>query len=230
MHNNIFYRASGTGTPIVRTTEALWRSGAELIAGRNNWVQTGLTVVPSQWTGTITGTDPQFGSPMNNDFRPAAGSPLANAGTSTPQSAPGYPFPSPLFPPSFHPPGRTLVAVGAAEVRPSDGFVDIGAYEYKPTVGVHENSAPPVNIRLEQNFPNPFNPTTVIRYHLAEASGVKLTVYDVLGRVVAVLTDDRMSRGTHEATFDATGYASGVYFYRLLAGEFVQTKCLALQK
>ena len=77
---------------------------------------------------------------------------------------------------------------------------------------------------LEQNYPNPFNPGTWIRYQLPEASEVKLVVYDLLGREVAVLTDGRKDRGTHTVRCDAPGVASGVYFYRLTAGDVVQTR------
>jgi hypothetical protein len=59
---------------------------------------------------------------------------------------------------------------------------------------------------------------------------VRLAVHDLLGREVAVLVDGRMHPGTHEVVFDGTGFASGIYFSRLTAGEFVQTRCLALQK
>jgi hypothetical protein len=230
MHNNVFCRASGTGTPIVRTLEAVWKSGAEQIAGQNNWVQTGLTAVPSQWTGTIAGTDPEFISLTGDDFRPAPGGPLVNAGTAAPQSPQGYPFPSPLFPPSFHPPGRMLLAAGTAEVRPLDGLIDVGAYEYHPAAGVRGESPLAARVRLEQNFPNPFNPVTLIRYQLPAAASVRLSVHDLLGREVALLVDGRMGPGTYEATFHATGLASGIYYYRLRAGEFAQTKCLTLQK
>jgi hypothetical protein len=230
MHNNVFCRVSGTGTPVVRTLEAVWKSGAEQIAGQNNWVQTGLTAVPSQWTGTITGADPQFVGLTGDDFRPASGSPLANAGTADPHSPPGYPFPSPLFPPTYHPTGRSLLPAGTAEGRPSDGFLDVGAYEYRPADDVHGEPALTVSARLEQNFPNPFNPSTVIRYQIPAAGNARLSVHDLLGRQVAVLVEGRIGPGTHEATFHAASLASGIYFYRLQAGEFVQTKCLTLQK
>ena len=96
----------------------------------------------------------------------------------------------------------------------------------------------PATSQLFQNYPNPFNPTSVIRYQLAVASNVRLAVYDVLGREVAVLVNERKAPGRHEIQFDATGLASGVYFYRLeahytnggQAGSFIQSRKLLLLK
>lgn len=81
-----------------------------------------------------------------------------------------------------------------------------------------------------QNYPNPFNPVTTIRYALPEASTVTLAVYDVMGRQVARLVDSSMNAGTHEATFDASGLPSGVYFYRIQAGSFMETRRMVLMK
>jgi len=86
----------------------------------------------------------------------------------------------------------------------------------------------PTIFSLQQNYPNPFNPSTTIRYELPHASQVSLTVYDVLGRQVSVLVNDRREAGVHEVQFDGSMLASGVYFYRLQAGDFVQTKRLLL--
>jgi photosystem II stability/assembly factor-like uncharacterized protein len=91
---------------------------------------------------------------------------------------------------------------------------------------------------LEQNYPNPFNPTTVIRYQVPAPSGVegpgvsrvRLVVYDLLGREVAVLADESKDAGVHEAIFDAAGLSNGVYFYRLRAGGFVQTRRMTVLK
>jgi hypothetical protein len=83
---------------------------------------------------------------------------------------------------------------------------------------------------LEQNYPNPFNPNTVIGFQLSVASRADLRVYDLLGREVAVLVNSEMSAGHHEVKFDAAGFASGVYLYRLQAGGFVETRKLLLTK
>ena len=88
----------------------------------------------------------------------------------------------------------------------------------------------PVRFALRQNYPNPFNPTTVVSYELPQASEVKLVVYDVLGREVAVLVNERKLPGRYTVKFDATDVASGVYFYRLQAGSFVEVKKLVVLK
>jgi uncharacterized lipoprotein YddW (UPF0748 family) len=83
---------------------------------------------------------------------------------------------------------------------------------------------------LYQNYPNPFNPETNIRFTLPVASKVTLTVYDLLGREVAVLLDERRYAGEHTVRFNAAGLPSGVYIYRIQAGDFVQSKRMILTK
>ena len=82
--------------------------------------------------------------------------------------------------------------------------------------------------RLHQNYPNPFNPSTIIEFELPKSSIVRLSVYDMLGREVSVLLNERREAGVHEVRFDGSNLASGVYFYRLTAGDFLQTRRLLL--
>jgi len=88
----------------------------------------------------------------------------------------------------------------------------------------------PETFELMPNYPNPFNPVTVIGFQLPVSSDVTLEVFDMLGRRVAVLVDDALSAGRHEIQFDASGLSSGVYIYRLRANEFVQTRQMVLVK
>jgi len=88
------------------------------------------------------------------------------------------------------------------------------------------NDVLPAAFALYQNYPNPFNPTTEIRYQTSEVSRVTLDVFDMLGRKVATLVDEVQGSGFKSVKFDAGGLASGVYFYRLNAGGFVETKKL----
>jgi subtilisin family serine protease len=88
----------------------------------------------------------------------------------------------------------------------------------------------PQEVALRQNFPNPFNPSTVIRFALPAAAQVDLRVYDLLGREVAVLTSGLRPAGVHEAAFNAAGLASGVYLYRLTAGGVVRTARMMVLK
>jgi hypothetical protein len=83
---------------------------------------------------------------------------------------------------------------------------------------------------LAQNYPNPFNPTTTIRYQIPTAETVSLKVYDVLGKEVATLVSGRQEAGNYAVPFNASGLSSGMYFYRLQAGSFVETRKMMLVK
>lgn len=93
-----------------------------------------------------------------------------------------------------------------------------------------ENYTIPVKYVLYQSYPNPFNPTTNIKYSIPNSGMVSLKVYDILGREVTSLVDEYEKSGTYTVRFTAKNLASGVYFYRIKAGKFVQTKKLMLLK
>ena len=101
-------------------------------------------------------------------------------------------------------------------------------YNFTTDVEVEPTNA--VSFNLNQNFPNPFNPTTTIKYQIPEISFVTLKVYDVLGNEVAILVNDEKPTGTYELNWNAANLPSGVYFYRLQAGNFVDTKKMVLLK
>lgn len=106
---------------------------------------------------------------------------------------------------------------------------DIGADEFSwIAVAVGKTEGLPEAFTLGQNYPNPFNPSTTIRYGLPQAQSVRLAVYNPLGQEVAVLAAGVQEPGYHEVHFDGSGLASGVYFYRLQAGSFVQSRRLLL--
>ena len=86
----------------------------------------------------------------------------------------------------------------------------------------------PKEFSVDQNYPNPFNPSTTIRYGLPHRSAVHLTVFNTLGQHVSTLAEGEQEAGYHEVSFDAPGLPSGVYFFRLQAGDFVQTRRLVL--
>lgn len=88
----------------------------------------------------------------------------------------------------------------------------------------------PKEFELNQNYPNPFNPSTQIGYSISEPGHVNLSVYDLLGRKVATLVNERRTAGNYSIKFDASALASGVYFYRLEAGSFVKVNKMALMK
>ena len=93
-----------------------------------------------------------------------------------------------------------------------------------------ENEVLPDSFRLQQNYPNPFNPTTQITYELPQNSDVRLEVFDMNGRQVATLVNESVSAGTHTVNFNASDLSSGVYMYRLQAGNTVLTRKLTLIK
>ena len=86
----------------------------------------------------------------------------------------------------------------------------------------------PGSFELKQNYPNPFNPTTRIGFQIVAPGFVTLKVYDILGREVRTLVNEELKAGSYEKTFDASGLASGVYYYRIQAGDFAETKKLLL--
>lgn len=104
--------------------------------------------------------------------------------------------------------------------------------------GVAENTSVPTEFSLSQNYPNPFNPTTTIEFSFAKKARATLRVYDMLGRELATLLDEDKAAGRHSVIWDASAVSSGVYFYRLTAGDastgsvqsFVQTRKLLLLK
>jgi hypothetical protein len=149
-------------------------------------------------------SDPLFLDTVNNDFRLKATSPCINA-------------------------GDTL-----SSRDPDSTTADIGAFYRNQLTSVDNHEiAVPRNFVLWQNHPNPFNPTTEIGIagvgdQASGANHVRLVVYDLLGREVAVLVDEGQSPGSYRVTFDASSLPSGVYFYRLTAGNFVQTRRMIL--
>jgi hypothetical protein len=230
MHNNVFYRPDGTGAPIIRTVEAEWTTGVAVIAGQNNWVQSGASQVPVQWTGTIAGEHPGFADLPGGDVRSAPGSPLANAGTSNPLPAPGFQIASPLFPPAFEPPSGIAAVPGTALPRTPAGVIDIGAYEATGPTGVRANALAPPGFALSQNFPNPFNSTTIIRYQSPAVGEVRLVVYDLLGREVSTLVNEQKTAGPYDVSFDGSGLSTGIYIYRLSAAHYSASRTLILMK
>jgi len=99
------------------------------------------------------------------------------------------------------------------------------------TTGIAANqNNNPTEYFIGQNYPNPFNPTTTINYQIPELSYVTLKVYDVLGSEVTTLVNEEKSTGSYEVEFNASTLPSGIYFYRLQAGSFVETKKMVLLK
>ena len=107
------------------------------------------------------------------------------------------------------------------------GFPDPSVMQDITTVEV---ASVPVEYSLSQNRPNPFNPETRIGFALPEAGFTKLIIYDLRGGEVARLINEEYSAGYHSVIWDGTEVASGIYYYRLTSGDFVQTKKMVLLK
>lgn len=120
---------------------------------------------------------------------------------------------------------------GRSRPYPAGTKPDLGAWEsMRSTTGVEFQSTSeiPQIYALHQNHPNPFNPSTTIAFALSKASFVTLKIYNLLGNEVATLVAEKLPAGKHRRVWEAKGLASGVYLYRIEAGEFVQTKKLIL--
>jgi len=116
----------------------------------------------------------------------------------------------------------TTKEIKAGAVVPLDGSVS--------ALPGSEGQSLPKEFRLMQNFPNPFNPQTTIRFVLKQQRNVELSVYDASGKRIRTLFNGRKKAGEHAVVFDASGLASGVYFYQLKSGNYSQTKKMLLIK
>jgi hypothetical protein len=98
------------------------------------------------------------------------------------------------------------------------------------TLGVEEFSKQIHNYRIAQNFPNPFNPSTNIKYSIPELSNVVIKVFDILGNEIETLVNEEKPIGTYEVKWDAKNNPSGIYFYRIIADNFIETKKMVLME
>ena len=133
--------------------------------------------------------------------------------------------------------GLTNTAVSALAVSGTNLFAGTGSGGvWRRPLSEMITSVEPVTRELShqfsllQNYPNPFNPSTTIEFELPKSSSVRLSVFDVLGREVAVLVNGRWEAGVHEVKFDGGWLSSGVYIYRIQAEDFVQTRKLTVLK
>jgi hypothetical protein len=118
---------------------------------------------------------------------------------------------------------------------PSDRLSEMAIVLYGAQKGTKDNdkniaNSVTANNAVLTNYPNPFNPSTVISYNIPENSSVKLTVYDVLGKEVKVLVNETQNKGSYQVTFNGTGLSSGLYFYQLQAGNINQIRKMVLTK
>jgi hypothetical protein len=104
------------------------------------------------------------------------------------------------------------------------------SYNELNVTGLKNSKIIPDKFVLEQNYPNPFNPSTIIKYQIPKQEFVSLKVFDALGNEVATLVNDEQQAGSHNVNFNSAGLASGIYFYKIQAGNFIATKKMVLMK
>ena len=155
----------------------------------------------------------------------------------TPEPGVGDIFEEPLFvggdPFDYHlAAGSPCIDAGDPDspADPDGSRVDMGALYYEHPTGVSAGMAAdqPREFRLHQAYPNPFNPSTTIAFDVPRAANVELTVFDMLGREVITLVNQKYQPGQYKTTFDAGQFPSGLYFYRIRMGGFQQTRKMLL--
>ena len=121
---------------------------------------------------------------------------------------------------------------GNPRPNPVGTMPDMGAYENGSMVGVEDDilSMNPNSFSLSQNFPNPFNSSSIIRYSIPKSSQVVIKIFDILGNEIETLINEEKQTGTYEINWNAKNFPSGVYFYRMNVGNFVETKKMILLK
>ena len=173
------------------------------------------------WGDGNMDANPLFVHPAGANFHLQDGSPCIGAGVDSLEVS-GKWF---ICPPSD--------LEGNPRPNPAGSMPDMGAYESPlalPTAISFEGNRIPDKFALYQNYPNPFNPVTRIRFDLPRSQDVQLVVYDILGRQVAILANEKMVAGTHEFQWHAEKIPSGIYLYQIKAGDFVQTNKMILLK
>ena len=120
--------------------------------------------------------------------------------------------------------------VNATNSTGTGPWSDVWSFSTEP-VGIKTiSSIIPEEYNLFQNYPNPFNPSTNIKFDIPKTSNVKITIYDNLGKIIEALVDKKLSAGSYEVDWNASSYPSGVYFYKLVTDEFVDTKKMLFLK
>jgi hypothetical protein len=136
----------------------------------------------------------------------------------------------------YSPQDTATISYSSGFIQSVDGgilqpFAPIDACNWMSSSSVaHGNNLIPFVNTLDQNFPNPFNPTTLITYHVVTRGYVTLKIFDVLGREITTLVEGENAAGIHSITWDASRYPSGIYFYRLTAERFIDVKKMVLLK
>ena len=208
-------------------------SGFQNIGGSTGVVDMTYSNIQGGYEGTGNiDSDPLFADTTNSNFRLTSDSPCIDTGT---------PDTTGLY--LSHWDLDDNYRIWDGDLNGSE-IIDMGAYEYgsTPVVSINQNLfMKHMNFQLHQNFPNPFNPTTAIGYQLSADSDVELvraydhtpihvnlSIYNLIGQKVATLVSEKQAAGSYQVQWDAGGFSSGVYYYRIDAGEFQDVKKMIL--
>lgn len=199
--NNNIYKRNGTGSTLFAYAGSSYTMSI--------WKSSGMDINGAE-------TDPKFAGVAVKDFNLTSGSPALNKGAnlSSPYNVDRIGTPRPY---------GTCSDIGAFETK-------LLAKSFDEDITTENQENIPESFGLSQNFPNPFNPSTTIRYTLPENSDVSLRVYDITGSQVAELINNAQNAGTYEITFNASKLASGTYIYILKAKDFTETRKMILLK
>ncbi|MCH8013108.1 MAG: T9SS type A sorting domain-containing protein [Candidatus Marinimicrobia bacterium] len=182
---------------------------SDLLGGRDSILTTERDSV--YWLGGNMDVDPLFVDAENRDFNLLDGSPAIDAGISL-----------------FIWEGDTIVNL--PDTTYEGNAPDMGAFESPYTAGIEEDQIIPEKFALRHPYPNPFNPTTNIEFSLPKSGLVYLNVHDILGRKVETILNQHMDAGTHKLQWDASNVPTGIYFMKMVSGDFNQTRKMVLLK
>ncbi len=242
---NTWTTTSTANAPSIRTLHTAVWTGTKMIVwgGHNNsvlntggiydpatdtWTATSTTNAPSPranftavWTGTKMivwgGTTLPNNTNTGGIYDPATDTWTATSTTNAPSAR------------EIH----TAVWTGSKMIVWGADFVlnTGGVYSNPAVIGIEKiSNIVPTGFSLSQNYPNPFNPNSKIKFQIAKPGDTKLIVFDVLGREVSTLVNENLNPGTYEVDFDGSKFSSGVYFYKLTAGSYTETKKMLLVK
>jgi len=197
-------------------------SYSDIQGGEAGIISNGNTV---NWLEGNIDEDPLFVGAGNYPFTLLSGSPCIDAGN------PDTTYNDPEDPNN---PGYALWPAMGTLRNDMGSYGGPNATSWNIVTGIEDDETEelqsPTQFELAQNYPNPFNPSTTIQYSIKERASVELVLYDILGRQVVVLVNEEQDVGYYKVNFNAKSLASGIYFYRIQAGSFVETKKMVLLK
>jgi photosystem II stability/assembly factor-like uncharacterized protein len=235
---NGLYRSTNQGTSWTAAGSGAPPHYVSALAGANSVIVAAMTSGAyrstdngDSWTPALTGIPPEGGIPsalLANGRNLFAGTGLSRAYLSSDAGLSWTDISSGLLKPGIG--MRSMLAANGYlwAATTSSGVWKRKLSEVIVAVGDGKEDGIPGGLALFQNYPNPFNPMTSIQFSIEKSQFTILTVYDLFGREVATLVNERKAPGRYMVQFDGSGLASGVYFYRLQAGDFVQTRTLLL--